>query len=229
MAILIKGTTYTTGSQVTAANLNAHVDSATFDTGAVDGSTTALSGGAIIVRDGGITTAKLAAAIAPTINGGSITGITDLAVTDGGTGASTAGDARTNLGLGTMAVQAAASVAITGGSVKAKFGGTGSAPTIAAGAKLGGGGTVAIAGTDSAGVITITVGAGPTTQGSFADITFASAYAAAPYVILYPANEAGAVNNPYFNVTSTTGGFSFNVGDFTITFVAGKWNYMVIG
>ena len=37
------------------------------------------------------------------ITGGSITGITDLAITDGGTGASTAAGARSNLGLGTAA------------------------------------------------------------------------------------------------------------------------------
>jgi hypothetical protein len=51
------------------------------------------------------------------ITGGTIAGITDLAVADGGTGASSASGARTNLGLGTIATQDANSVALTGGTI----------------------------------------------------------------------------------------------------------------
>ena len=51
------------------------------------------------------------------ISGGSITGIADLAVTDGGTGASTPSQARINLGLGTISTQDRDAVSILGGSI----------------------------------------------------------------------------------------------------------------
>lgn len=62
MPILSKGTTFETGEQVTSARLNALVDSATFVTGAggaVDGVTMDISGGQLIVKNGGITPTKL--------------------------------------------------------------------------------------------------------------------------------------------------------------------------
>jgi len=63
MAILQTGTTYSDGNQVTSTNLNAAVNAATFVSGAVDNVTTQLSGsGQIIVKDGGITAAKLGTA-----------------------------------------------------------------------------------------------------------------------------------------------------------------------
>lgn len=75
MAILSKGINFSTGEQVTADKLDALVDDAAFVSGAVDGSSTVLSGGAIIVKDSGITASKIASNAVTTIK------ITDANVT----------------------------------------------------------------------------------------------------------------------------------------------------
>jgi hypothetical protein len=73
MAILATGNTFATGDSVTATTLNNAVNNATFDTGAVDNSTTQLSGGAVIVKDGGITAAKLSTGGPTWTSGGALT------------------------------------------------------------------------------------------------------------------------------------------------------------
>lgn len=84
MAILVKGTDFSTGQQVAAANLDNLVDAATFDSGAVDNSTTQLSSGAIIVKDGGVTPAKLSTG-APTWDSSGNQTVTGRIDANGGT------------------------------------------------------------------------------------------------------------------------------------------------
>lgn len=59
MGVLTTGNTFSTGDQVTASKLNDAVNSATFQSAAVDNTSTQLSGGAIIVKDLGITQGKI--------------------------------------------------------------------------------------------------------------------------------------------------------------------------
>jgi hypothetical protein len=77
MPVLSKGTTFADNTEVTATALNNLVDSSAFVSGAVDGATTQLSSGAIIVKDGGVTPAKLSAG-APTWTGGGAVSATSV-------------------------------------------------------------------------------------------------------------------------------------------------------
>lgn len=60
MAVITKGHTFANGDQVTALKLNNLADAAAFASGAVDNVSTQLSSGAIIVKDGGVGTTKIA-------------------------------------------------------------------------------------------------------------------------------------------------------------------------
>jgi hypothetical protein len=83
MAILTTGNTFVDGNQVTATTLNAAVNSSTFAAGAVDTISTSLSSGAIIVKDGGITAAKLETGTDGQLFIGNGTGFTKATLTAG--------------------------------------------------------------------------------------------------------------------------------------------------
>lgn len=111
------------GNTISSIDLNGNINFAPNGTGAVVIPKVTFSDAAQARTSLGLGTIATQDADDVGITGGSITGITDLAVADGGTGASDAAGARTNLGLGSMATQAASAVAITGGTISATLAG----------------------------------------------------------------------------------------------------------
>lgn len=150
-----------------------------------------------------------------------VTGPNVIPVAQGGTGATTAAAARTNLGLGTMSTQDASAIAVTGGTM--------SGVTITGGSISGVTGIPVV--TNSAngriviGAVTIQWGTDTAaTSVSSKAVTFGTPFSSAPYYVQAITTQNGFIIG-YSSASLTTTGvtFSFNTassGGFTIKWVA---------
>jgi len=161
-------TTLNIGGAATTVGIGAATGTAT-----INNATTAIAGLLNLAGNFNIATNKfnVAAAsgdtaIAGTLSASSLSLTTDLPISEGGTGASTASDARTNLGLGTVATQDSSNVTISGGSIAGitdlaiADGGTGASTASAARTNLGAVRAFNASDTGIAGEIHCVVGAG---------------------------------------------------------------------
>lgn len=105
-------------------------------------------------------------------------------------------------------------------------------PGIAAGAGAGGSPTIAIAGTNEGGIITLTTGTLPTTSAVIATITPTNAFPTNCSIVLTPANANTSTLSGASMVFVTEGTTSWTMTSGTVNLVAAtayKWHYQVIG
>jgi len=105
----------------------------------------------------------------------------------------------------------------------------GSAPTIVAGTTACTAPAVSVAGTDTAGTITVTTGTACAGAGKLATVTFANAFGAAPRVTLTPASSLAAGLTTYIdNDTTSTTAFDLSTNTAPANSTTYKWYYQVI-
>jgi hypothetical protein len=126
----------------------------------------------------------------------------------------------------------AATVTAVAGKIVAR----GTAPSITPSTGAGSAPTISISGSDTAGTISLTVGAMPASSAVVFTVTFAAAFptimgSVGPVVILTPngANAAALSGNGQVYISGTsTSQFVVNVGSVALSSVAYSWNYHVI-
>ncbi len=79
----------------------------------------------------------------------------------------------------------------------------GATPSRSNGTALGGGGTVSVSGSDTAGTITINTGSSPA-AGCFVTVTFASKFNSTPHLVITPIGSAAAGLDYYANRSTTS-------------------------
>jgi hypothetical protein len=104
----------------------------------------------------------------------------------------------------------------------------GVSPAVAAGAAACTTPTVSVSGTDTSGTITVTTGTGCAAPGKLATVTFATAYGAAPRVVIAPGSALAAGLSAYTdNATVSTTGFDLATGAAPASSTTYKWNYWI--